>query len=345
MPENMPVGTSVQSIRPEEKTAQNVDKQFSESELMPSRKPILVSGSHRSGTTWVGRMLAEAPGLLYIHEPFNVTDAPSRGVCNARFDHWFTYITRRNEAAFYEPIRNTVRLKYDLAGGLQTYGSLKMTGELLREYACFMKHRLGGSKALLKDPIAFFSAEWLAERFDMNVLMVIRHPAAFVSSIKKLNWRHPLPHFLAQPDLMRERLHPFEDEIKDHAAGGRDLIDEAVLLWKLIHHTMIQYRAAHTNWIFVRHEDLSRDPIAGYQELYHRLGLEFSARIQQVIKRYSAPANPGDTDAPVGSEEILMRNSASNIWNWKSRLTASEIERIRRAVQDISSAFYADEDW
>ena len=29
-------------------------------------------------------MLAEAPGVVYIHEPFSVTDPPSPGICNAQ---------------------------------------------------------------------------------------------------------------------------------------------------------------------------------------------------------------------------------------------------------------------
>jgi hypothetical protein len=36
--------------------------------LMTRMKPILVKGSHRSGTTWAGRMLAKANGVAYIHE-------------------------------------------------------------------------------------------------------------------------------------------------------------------------------------------------------------------------------------------------------------------------------------
>ena len=31
---------------------------------------VLVTGSHRSGTTWVGKILAEAPETCYLHEPF-----------------------------------------------------------------------------------------------------------------------------------------------------------------------------------------------------------------------------------------------------------------------------------
>src|SRR5690606_21198944 len=37
----------------------------------PASRGILVTGSPRSGTTWVGRMLATDPRLTYFHEPFN----------------------------------------------------------------------------------------------------------------------------------------------------------------------------------------------------------------------------------------------------------------------------------
>ena len=312
---------------------------------MQAHKPILVTGSHRSGTTWVGRMLAAAPDMFYIHEPFSVSDAPSRGICKTRFDYWYTYVTRQNESGFYEPIRNMLQLKYDLVGGWQTYRLRGLPRGICREYLPFSWHRLRGSKALIKDPMAFFSAEWLAERFDMNVVMVVRHPAAFVSSIKKLGWHHPFSHFEEQTALMRERLHPFAGEIRAHASKKHDLIDQAILLWKLIHHTMILYRSTHPNWIFVRHEDLSRAPIERFRALYSELGLAFSKKSQQTIQNFSDPTNPGESDAIVGSEATLRRNSLSNIWNWKSRLTPAEIERIRCGVGEISQAFYSDEDW
>ena len=312
---------------------------------MASHKPILVTGSHRSGTTWVGRMLAEAPSLLYIHEPFSVTHAPSRGICNTSFAHWYTSVTVHNEAGFTQPIRNMIDLKYDLQGGWQTYrlrGSLR---RFFREYLQFLLHGLRGSKVLIKDPMAFFSADWMAARFDMDVVMVIRHPAAFVSSIKKLNWRHPFSHFLEQPALMRDHLNCFADDIREYAAHEHDLIDEAILLWKLIHFRMIQYLQTHPDWIFIRHEDLSRAPLEQFRQLYSRLGLEFTRHAQHVIERFSSPVNPGETDVMIGTDATLMRNSFSNIWNWKNRLTPPEIERIRYNTEHIWRAFYADEDW
>jgi hypothetical protein len=290
-------------------------------------------------------MLAEAPSLFYIHEPFSVTDAPSRGVCRARFKYWYSYITRQNEAGYYEPIRNMIRLKYDLLGGWQTYRLRWLLRGFLPEYLKFSRQRLIGSTALIKDPMAFFSAEWLAERFDMNVVIVIRHPAAFVSSVKKLDWHHPMSHFLEQPALMRERLYPFGEQIREFASREHDLIDQAILLWKLIHHTVIRYQEVHKNWIFVRHEDISRNSVEEFRELYDRLGLEFSDKVRNVIENFSSPVNPSESNAIIGSEATLRRNSASNIWNWKSRLTHSEIQRIRSSVEDISCAFYTAEDW
>ncbi len=312
---------------------------------MEAHKPILVSGSHRSGTTWIGRMLAEAPSLFYIHEPFSVTDPPGRGICNAQFKHWFTYITRENEDSFYKPIRNMIMLKYDLAGELKTCRSREGLREIRRQYTSFWRHRQQGTYVLLKDPMAFFSAGWLADRFDMNVVMVVRHPAAFVSSIKKLRWHHPFSHFLEQPVLMRDFLYPFEEQIRQYACKEQDLLDQAILLWKLIHHTMLQYQKAHPDWIFVRHEDISRDPVLEFRRLYNQLSLDLTPTAKGVIENFSSPRNPSETDAPVGSEEILMRHSASSIWTWRKRLSTPEIEKIRCDVEELSGAFYSAEEW
>jgi hypothetical protein len=34
-------------------------------------RPILVTGAHRSGTTWVGTSLGKSRHVCYMHEPFN----------------------------------------------------------------------------------------------------------------------------------------------------------------------------------------------------------------------------------------------------------------------------------
>ena len=58
---------------------------------MNGKKIILITGSPRSGTTWIGKMIASAPSVGYIHEPFN--PAHNTGICAACIEDWFTYIT------------------------------------------------------------------------------------------------------------------------------------------------------------------------------------------------------------------------------------------------------------
>jgi hypothetical protein len=135
---------------------------------MTIKQPILITGAHRSGTTWVGRMLAEAPYVYYIHEPFSVTDFPHRGICNVEFEHWFTYITKENEDKYYRGIKNTLNLNYDWMGGLKTIHSFSDLKTAIAEYQNSLAHK--NSRILVKDPIAFFSAPWLAERFNMKIV-------------------------------------------------------------------------------------------------------------------------------------------------------------------------------
>ena len=310
-----------------------------------TKQPILVTGAHRSGSTWIGRMLAEAPHVFYIHEPFSVTDPPGAGICNAKFQYWFTYVTAVNEMAFYRDIKNTIDLKYNWTAALKKCRSIKDLRKVRSEHQLFSKHRREGSRLLIKDPLALFSAEWLANKFDMKIVVVVRHPAAFVSSIKKLDWPHPFAHFVDQPFLMNTVLAPFAAEIRDYSTRNYGIVDQAILLWKVLHFAIAKYQEQHKEWIFIRHEDISRDPIVGFADLYERLNLNFSDRAKTTILEYSNETNPEDTDAPVGSETTLKRDSRINIWNWKSRLTLAEIELIKEKVEDVSRIFYATADW
>ena len=63
---------------------------------MSKAKPILVTGSHRCGSTWIGKVIATSPSVDYIHEPFNGMCRP--GKCSVKFPHTFTYITDNNES-------------------------------------------------------------------------------------------------------------------------------------------------------------------------------------------------------------------------------------------------------
>ena len=306
-------------------------------------KPVLVTGAPRSGTTWVGRMLALSHDLYYVHEPFNPDRGVGRDICNVSFERYFTYITEQDEVQYYSPIKRMLDGKYNAYLGFRNAHTISGFKRVLDRSREFSRYRQQSVLPLIKDPIAIMSAGWIARRFDVNVVVMIRHPAAFVASMKRLNWPfRPSRWALSQPNLMKDYLYPFEDQLKELQAQKQDIIAQSVLMWNVIHHVILRYKEEHADWIFLRHEDISLDPIKHFQRLYKKLGLEFNEDVSAAIQSYSQDSNP---DQASGKEITIRLNSQANISSWKHRLSPSEIERIRPQVEAIAGNFYSDSDW
>lgn len=301
---------------------------------------ILVTGSHRSGTTWVGHMLDASGQTGYIYEPFNPVMEPS-GLCPAPFKG-FTYIHAGNEQVFERPIERMLAFEYDLVAATRTLRGRGIRRRL-REARNTRRFRRSGVRPLVKDPIAVFSAEWLADRFGMDVLVMIRHPAAFVGSVLRMGWTHDFGEFLEQEALMREHLEPYRAEIETFVREPRDQLDQAALAWKLIHHMIVGYQERRPDWLFVRHEDLSARPLVEFERIYHALDLEWTTEARDVIARHSSAANPAE--APKGVGTHLKRDSAAAAENWRRRLAPEQVVRIRDRVEPVSSHFYDASSW
>jgi sulfotransferase family protein len=307
--------------------------------VSPARGPILVTGAHRSGTTWVGKMLALAPGTGYVHEPFSPLTAP--GISSAPFGRFFTYVTPEN-AARYEPgLQRTLAFDYSVGRQLRAVRTPRDACHSAQDLAAFARARRARARPVVKDPIALFSAEWLAERFGMDVVVTVRHPAGFAASLLRLGWTHRFEDFLADDRLLRDRLRGFEDEIRTQAARPGDVLDQAILLWRICYRTVDGYRGRHPGWTFVRHEGLSRDPVPGFAGLYERVGLELTEAARRGIERASAPTNP----TQARSKHSVRVHSRANLLAWRTSLSPAQIDRVREGTADVWPRFYSDEDW
>lgn len=300
---------------------------------------MLVTGAHRSGTTWVGKMLALAPGVEYVHEPFNPVAPP--GVCAAEFDHYFMYVTRHNESRYSLPLSRTLAFRYAWLAGVRDAHTLRGLRRAIHQGLRFESARLRHARPVVKDPLALLSSEWLAERFDMQVLVMIRHPAAFVSSVKRLDWQFSFTEFLADEQLMTDHLSGFETELRDHVRQPRDIVSQAVVTWRVLYSVVATFRRRHPEWLFIRHEDLSLDPVPLFGHVYRRFDLDFTERVSRGIEEHSGNANPRESD----SAYSVHVDSRANVSNWQRRLSKNEIARIRSGVEDISHNFYGDKDW
>jgi hypothetical protein len=180
--------------------------------------------------------------------------------------------------------------------------------------------------------------------------VTIRHPAAFVSSLKRLNWPFDFREFLDQPFLMRDILYPFKSEMEavsvESSPGNEkafDIITQASWLWRIAYQVVADYQEQFPEIRVVRHEDLSREPLEGFRSLYEYLGLQFTKKAQAKILGSSSSDNPQELSK---SDRYGTRlNSRANLDNWKRRLESGEIECIRQITQAVAQRYYPDLGW
>ena len=307
--------------------------------MFPKLSPILVTGAHRTGTTWVGKMLSANSQTAYISEPLNILHRS--GVLHVCVKHWYTYITEKNEDAYLPAFHDLLRFRYHLLDEIKSLRSTKDFFRMGRDLGIFLHGRLLHRRPLLKDPFATFSLPWFVERLGCQVVVTVRHPAGFASSLKRLNWSFDFNDLLVQPLLMQDYLEPYRKDMQ--AIRADDIIGQASLLWTMIYRVVHSVRERIPSIQIVRHEDLSLDPVSGYRSLYQSLGLDFSAHVEQTILNSSSSENP--TEISRKKVHAVKLDSHANLDNWKRRLTSDEIARIRRVTEEVAHLYYPEVNW
>ncbi|MCB0241299.1 MAG: sulfotransferase [Anaerolineae bacterium] len=309
---------------------------------MDSKSPIVVTGSHRSGTTWVGKTLCLSNELGYIFEPFRPA-SDARGPAWADVPFVYQHIGRENENAFQPMVEALLDMHYPVRSQIKAVRNPRHVARLGRTYVASLIYRARGLRPLIKDPFTIFSIEWLVDRFGVQPVVMIRHPAAFAGSLKRLGWTFDFNQWMAQPLLIQRYLQPFASDIAEYCNGERDIIDQSILLWNGIHHAICLYQQRHKNWTFLRYEDLAGNPEMGFQELYRTLGLSWNNAVKDQIVRNTSSDNA--PEAVAGDWRLSARDSRASRNTWHTRLMSNDVERIKSGTEPIWTSFYSEDDW
>lgn len=284
-------------------------------------------------------MLAAGPKVAYISEPLNALHYP--GILRARTPNWYTYICRENESDFLESFRDLCAYRFHVGAGITTARSVKDVLRTGRDFGILLDARLFQRRPLFKDPFAIFSVLWFAERLNCQIIVTVRHPAAFAGSLKRLNWAFDFDDLLRQPLLMRDYLERYRSRME--AARSDDIVGQACLLWVMIYGVIHSAADGNPALRVVRHEDLSRDPSLRFHKLYDELGLSFSSGVEAAVLKSSSAENPPELHS--GRMHSVQIDSRANLENWRRRLSTAEVARVREMTEDIARVYYPEVDW
>jgi hypothetical protein len=303
--------------------------------------PVLVTGAPRSGTTFVGDVLAHARGVRFVYEPFNaqigMTGIPQQ----------FTHVS---EGSRYEPV--VAPLVEDLLRGRARFHASTIDGptsvprRVVRAVAgsrTQLHYRVdalrGGRRWLLKDPLAAFSAGWLHRRFGAPTVVTVRHPAAVVHSYLRLGWTFGLEDLAAQPDLIEA--YGLGDVVG--RGGGYEPVESAARLWTAVYTVLGAEVDRNDGVLDVRHEDVSRQPDAVFARVFAHVGLPYDAAVQRHVQHVTGSHNPAQPDD--GRVHTLRRDSRADLGRWRRELDPAHVATIRQVTAGVASRWYDDDDW
>ena len=275
-------------------------------------------------------MIALSPQVKYIYEPFNISTEDPKPFVN-----WFEYVNANTDREHANVIAKYLQDKIGITwdSTKRNVKDIKSIGGLYKFLWTSWNNQ--SRRPLIKDPIAVMSADWLFKTFNMDVIVMIRHPAAFVASLKLKDWQFDFSHLANQGGLM-DIIHPdFSEKVRAYAADPPGIIDQGILLWNIIYERISQYKKQFPSWLFIRHEDLSHDPIEEFRKIYGYLGLQYTEAIKASITYATKPEK----------ESSFKRDSRNNILSWKNRLGPHEIDQIRKDTDNIGLEFYDDSYW
>ncbi|MFI9560758.1 sulfotransferase [Nonomuraea endophytica] len=289
--------------------------------------PILVTGLPRSGTSWVGKMLAVGGELVYVNEPLNPQHPPGRcpGVLRASVTHRFQYICDDNAADWLPAFRDTVRLRYRFLAELRANRSPYDLARMIRYGAAFTHGRLTGRRALLDDPFAVLSAGWFARTLGCRVIALVRDPVAFAASWRRLGWTVYFHELLEQPLLVRD--HPEVEELRP-LIGSQDHLAKAAALWRVTRAVLDKTPEV----LQVSYDKLAADPVNGFRALYSYTNLTWTPATEHRITRACLAEGTAERGfAWTGLSRTAYRpmNSRQALHNATRGLTSEEMSRVR----------------
>ena len=291
---------------------------------MRNNRPILITGSHRSGTTWVGNVIQSSGQTNYILEPLN--PGLQRNMNGFWFDHripkiWFPAIDFQNSIYYIQGFKKILK---------GNYGYFSLRPKSYNEFKYVTKLWLNSknsNRVLLKDPIALFSSSWLHSEFNSQNIVLVRNPLNFISSLKKNNWSHDFSDFLHQKKFLKQEFGPYIEKISDFAKTQPSIVEQGILLSNMFNDYIFKLKIENPEWHFVSLESIASNPLDEFRQIFKFLDLSFNENVQNYLEQTTNSNNPSERND--SNVHVLARNSRETINNYKLRLTKNEIEKIQ----------------
>jgi hypothetical protein len=309
---------------------------------------ILIFGSPRSGTTWLGKLFDSHPDVFYLHEPdsilvdreipFQVGEDELEKYIAPASEYLLRLLEIRNIKVtgslpvFRKQYRNTL-LQLARTGYVYTSKIVGRGVDSERIHNINVPDCYGGSKKVnCRNVIKSVNSLNRATLFsrvnpDARVLHLIRHPCGYVASLLRgfrlnlLQGKSFMPAISRMPEAKQRgfTLNYLE---------GLAIEEQLACLWMVQNEKTMKELQGNKNYKLVVYEDLCLDPVTVTRELFSFSGLNWNAQSEKFIQDCLNADNGGK-----GYFQII-RNPAKAASRWKDELDRNQVSRVIDFVSD-----------
>ena len=329
----------------------------------PSRRPLVAAGIPRSGTTWTMQALECDSSLFRVKEPdHGAEQAPAiwakrqagripvlapgdRDDSYHRLWEWILDGASENvrlriaaqmlrvmsppawgKANRVRAIPTLERSRYQRGGF-----SLPMTlaGAIASHPPVRRNPALDDHRLLVKTVHAPLALEWIASEFEIDVLILLRHPGSILASWISLDIGEQYVPFAETP-AVRHLAEEWGVRLP-----GPDHLEQ--MIWQIGMLVVALERAAerHPEWVVRTHEQMCVDPIAQFHRLYDDLGLQWNEQTEEFLVDNNRP----------GKGFRTRRLATDQLDSWKHRLTPDQIRALQRVMSWLPLTAWSAEDF
>ncbi|GMQ78951.1 MAG: hypothetical protein BMS9Abin02_1500 [Anaerolineae bacterium] len=218
---------------------------------------ILLAGSGRSGTTWIGNLIASGQGIQQIFEPLH----PRFSVQIRHLTGWEVGQRPRYQAHYMR--------SDEPHGEWSIYLNEVLSGRERNYWTDYHRTSYFPERFLIKTIRANLMLGFLSDQFSPKIIYVYRHPCAVVLSRLKVRWRADVGDILSQDKLVEDYLQPWIGAI----GRERDLLGAHAVWWAV--ENMVASRELESRPHYaVTYEALVQQPRLEIRKIWSWLGIQ-----------------------------------------------------------------------
>ncbi|MCA9140485.1 MAG: hypothetical protein KDB00_27125 [Planctomycetales bacterium] len=293
--------------------------------LKPTKRPICLYASRRSGSTLLMQMISANRGVMFSDQPFGMYSISSANI-NRLPVFSYSQIACPDE---------------DEAAVLRHYFSRLIDGRIRANAPWKFWSRdfhFSNNRICLKITDAKAMIDWFDQQFDVDTVVLTRHPIAQILSVADNHWFTTGKGLLRNSAFVEQWLtSELESMCRDVYRGGTELEGRTVdwALENLVPLTLLRDRP---NWLFIGYEDLVQHTPAVIEYLSSELLLDDTHSMAKQIAQPSRSvrrAKSGQLQRSIdqGKSERLLDS-------WKSRIAADELTACFRILEQFGIDLY-----